>query len=34
MTDNGGSYCSPPYAPWAGSYLCLDCQKKKDTMEG
>ncbi|KAL5197104.1 hypothetical protein ABZP36_000616 [Zizania latifolia] len=34
MTENGGSYCSSPCAPWGGPYLCSDCQKKKDAMEG
>jgi len=34
MTDNGGGYCSSPYAPWGGPYLCSDCRKKKDAMEG
>ncbi|KAG2639228.1 hypothetical protein PVAP13_2NG614700 [Panicum virgatum] len=34
MTDNGGGYCSSPYAPWGGPHLCLECRKKKDAMEG
>nr|ACF85382.1 unknown [Zea mays] len=34
MRDNGGGYCSSPCAPWGGPYLCLDCRKKKDAMEG
>uniref|UniRef100_A0A0E0APK7 protein-serine/threonine phosphatase n=1 Tax=Oryza glumipatula TaxID=40148 RepID=A0A0E0APK7_9ORYZ len=34
MTEKGGSYCSSPCAPWGGPYLCLECRKKKDAMEG
>ncbi|XP_020176276.1 probable protein phosphatase 2C 33 [Aegilops tauschii subsp. strangulata] len=34
MEENGGSHCSSPYAPWGGPYLCLECRKKKDAMEG
>ncbi|XP_040382326.1 probable protein phosphatase 2C 33 [Oryza brachyantha] len=34
ITENGGSYHSSPCAPWGGPYLCLECRKKKDAMEG
>ncbi|XP_066381554.1 probable protein phosphatase 2C 33 isoform X1 [Miscanthus floridulus] len=34
MTDNVGGCCSAPSTPWAGPYLCSDCRKKKDAMEG
>ncbi|RLN19408.1 putative protein phosphatase 2C 33 [Panicum miliaceum] len=34
MTDNVGGCCSAPSTPWGGPYLCSDCRKKKDAMEG
>ncbi|PAN50062.1 hypothetical protein PAHAL_9G495400 [Panicum hallii] len=34
LTDNVGGCCSAPSTPWGGPYLCSDCRKKKDAMEG
>uniref|UniRef100_J3LMZ5 protein-serine/threonine phosphatase n=1 Tax=Oryza brachyantha TaxID=4533 RepID=J3LMZ5_ORYBR len=34
VADNGGGCCSAPSAQWSGPYLCSDCRKKKDAMEG
>ncbi|XP_073113791.1 probable protein phosphatase 2C 33 [Elaeis guineensis] len=29
-----GTYFSPPSKPWEGPYLCVECRRKKDAMEG
>uniref|UniRef100_A0A0E0KCN5 protein-serine/threonine phosphatase n=1 Tax=Oryza punctata TaxID=4537 RepID=A0A0E0KCN5_ORYPU len=34
VTDNGGGCCSAPSTQRGGPYLCSDCRKKKDAMEG
>ncbi|XP_027937099.1 probable protein phosphatase 2C 5 [Vigna unguiculata] len=31
---NTGSFFSPVSKPWEGPFLCTNCQKKKDAMEG
>ncbi|KAF5740006.1 Phosphatase 2C family protein [Tripterygium wilfordii] len=31
---NSGTFFSPPPKAWEGPYLCTNCQKKKDAMEG
>ncbi|OAY43992.1 probable protein phosphatase 2C 5 isoform X1 [Manihot esculenta] len=34
LSVNSGSFFSPGSKPWEGPFLCPNCQKKKDAMEG
>ncbi|XP_020210158.1 probable protein phosphatase 2C 5 isoform X2 [Cajanus cajan] len=34
LSMNTGSFFSPASKPWEGPFLCTNCQKKKDAMEG
>lgn len=34
LSMNTGSFFSPVSKPWEGPFLCTNCQKKKDAMEG
>lgn len=34
LSVNSGPFFSPPSKPWEGPFLCTNCQKKKDAMEG
>ncbi|WVY97003.1 hypothetical protein V8G54_029154 [Vigna mungo] len=34
ISVNTGSFFSPVSKPWEGPFLCTNCQKKKDAMEG
>ncbi|KAH9755414.1 putative protein phosphatase 2C 5 [Citrus sinensis] len=34
LSVNSGPYFSPTSKPWEGPFLCANCRKKKDAMEG
>ncbi|KAJ6876467.1 hypothetical protein NC651_029455 [Populus alba x Populus x berolinensis] len=34
LSVNSGSFFSTGSKPWEGPFLCSNCQKKKDAMEG
>ncbi|XVE89591.1 hypothetical protein DITRI_Ditri20bG0008300 [Diplodiscus trichospermus] len=34
LTVNSGPFFSPASKPWEGPFLCTNCRKKKDAMEG
>nr|ABK92834.1 unknown [Populus trichocarpa] len=34
LSVNSGSFFTPGSKPWEGPFLCSNCQKKKDAMEG
>ncbi|KAL7239543.1 hypothetical protein ACSBR2_005438 [Camellia fascicularis] len=34
LSVNSGPYFSPASKPWEGPFLCANCRKKKDAMEG
>ncbi|KAL7003130.1 hypothetical protein U1Q18_004287 [Sarracenia purpurea var. burkii] len=34
LSVNSGPYFSPASKPWEGPFLCSNCRKKKDAMEG
>ncbi|KAL4355465.1 hypothetical protein GQ457_06G021360 [Hibiscus cannabinus] len=34
LTLNSGPFFSPASKPWEGPFLCTNCRKKKDAMEG
>ena len=34
LTLNSGPFFSPSSKPWEGPFLCTNCRKKKDAMEG
>ncbi|XP_020103011.1 probable protein phosphatase 2C 33 [Ananas comosus] len=34
LPANSGTFFSPTSKPWEGPYLCSDCRRKKDAMEG
>jgi hypothetical protein len=34
LSVNSGPFFSPASKPWEGPFLCTNCRKKKDAMEG
>jgi len=34
LSINSGPYFSPATKPWEGPFLCSNCRRKKDAMEG
>jgi len=34
LSVNSGPFFSPASNPWEGPFLCTNCRKKKDAMEG
>lgn len=34
LSLNSGTFFSPSSKPWEGPFLCANCRRKKDAMEG